>query len=238
MINTGIEFVKCSDVHAEHCVLIQTNNKNKAVSELCISSASNYFLENGYDLAVVDYLKFKSDNFFQIALNIVSKYEYRSVVLCFDDLYFDYIDIVNAKLLSQVFDESGADMIKLDPRPSGFIGQKRCEIDGHSFYDVKQSRYMYSTVLSSMTKKALNQILISGIITPWDLENSRYPILDAIVVDGRRAKYRNLIIKGKLDAIALLFLPKFRISILQSAIRLIRRNFLINKIIEKIAQKR
>lgn len=205
------------------CVVVQTNNAFKKIHETCNNSWINKFLEKGYDIFFVDYTK-STKGFVDILLDDSFK-DYKYVITMFDDLYFQYLNIPSMDSLYDNCCKLGIDYIRFDGRPPSF-SQKKITIDSLDYFEIKRlKKYSLSTVLACFGKEALVKIKEKGVNTAWEIETFvNANKLIAYAPKRRTAKYRNVIVKGKIDLIQLYMIRTNTISLKHSIKKILYRS--------------
>jgi len=205
------------------CVISQTDNGFKKINDSCNKTWKYKFLNKGYDIYIVDYSQSKK-GFVDILLDERFK-DYEYVITMFDDLYFQYLNIPSMTSLYYNCTNLSIDYIRFDGRPPNFSHEKII-IDNLEFYKIKRLRkYSLSTVLACFNKKMLVKIREKGVNTAWGIETFiDANNLNAYAPNMRNAKYRNVIVKGKIDLIQLHLINANTISLIHSMKKIIYRS--------------
>ena len=175
--------------------------------------------EKGYKIKIFDY-KNMHCSFIEVLIDYLKESNEKYVVVGFDDLYFTKFDVLSEIELNQIFNQLSIGVVRLDGRvPSN--GSYAVSIGGVDFY-YHHGKYQLSTVFSAFSLESLETLYNNGVRTAWDIEGSELPALSVIAPKKRYLKYSNLIVKGKLDIVAVIR-TNIALNLSYSLIRLVKR---------------
>lgn len=183
----------------------------------CIDSYKKIFPPAEYDYFDYDITQEANETFCK-SLGIICEalHNYEYIGLYFDDLSFLPSSIIKSENIVRVFTDYKVDYLRWNAYPPG--DDLFAENPSFSFIN-SDSPYVFSLVASFFRRSILKDLCLNqGLSSAWDIEKFRpeYPI-KAVCLNGRPLRYNNLIVKGKIDGIAIL-----RCSISHNLIRSLR----------------
>jgi len=198
-------------------IVIQTDNLWPVIQESCMNTWSNQAEEKGYRVVLVNFKQTES-SFIDILIDQCIKESQKFVIVGFDDLFFNFINLPEFKDLSMMFFNEKIDAIRLDGRVPG-NGEFSFILNKVPYYR-HYGAYQLSTVFTAFSLDLLLKMRGLGIESAWEIEE--FKSKDFIVASPRvrTMKYNNLIVKGKLDPF---FIDKYCISLSFSLLRKTKR---------------
>lgn len=210
------------DIRGEGIVIvIQTSRSYEHISNICRDTWLQAATGMGYDVAVVDYI-YSGSSFIDILL-LEEFQRYTYIMPMFEDLYFLEFSIPTVSNILNRTKTLEIDYLRLDGRPPekdiSFV------LEGYSYGRISENyRYMYSTVLSCFSRGLLFELRFNGCSSAWDIEDCTKRLSKNLyAVSKRTSKYRNLIVKGKIDVLELIAVKELRIGLLYSIKRKLNR---------------
>jgi hypothetical protein len=206
----------------ESMIVIQTNSEWNKINSYCTSSWLSRAKELGYQVKFINYTEY-NESFINILYKECLASGASFVIVFFDDLYCQKFDIPDYLSVNNVFKRFSPDAVRLDGRvpPSKNLAFSS---DGTDYYvDHRARRYQFSTVGTAFSAQFLKKMVDKGVNSAWDIENLIEDGFKVYAVRKKNIKYINLIVKGKLDLVALLQ-THLRLALLTSLVRLLNRS--------------
>lgn len=180
--------------------MIQTSGGWESLRRRCESTWRVEAEEKGYQILHHNFSG-SSLSFVEILLDYLEEYRLDYIGCMFEDLYFDSLELPEAKDISRAMAAHEVEYFRVDGRPPSPRGKEIFCIGGVGYGPVRAQRYCMSTVLGFFSRKALQELIQRGCHSCWDIENLRKPVGFAVAPNARTARYHNIIHRDRIDLV-------------------------------------
>lgn len=204
-------------------IVVQTDNQWKRVTDVCLSTWCDEADRQSYELVVKDY-RDEQLNFINLLLKEMENENSQTVIIGYDDLFFERFELPKASELEAFMFNNDLDGLRLDGRVPG-RGKQLGTLNGLNYF-FDSGSYQNSTVFSAFTVRYLMQLKELGCQSAWDIERTVIESARIAAPKVRTMKYDNLIVKGVLDHCMILNKPNISLSISLSLKRILSRRLM------------